>query len=90
MLNIKEYYSPGVIAEIPPDVRSHLVKACTGKHGIIEVKRGKISSYFGVSDKDVLEKSLAYFNGQHTYSAKWFYFKDLLKSMEAKNEEVLV
>ena len=46
-------------------------------HGIVTVVRGSEVNHYGINGKDILEKSITYYNNQPNCSATWCYVRDL-------------
>ncbi len=78
-MDYKDYYAPSLCEGMPQMVVEHLLGKYEAKPGILVIEREGIPQYYPVDTKEVLQKSIEYFNNMKGHSAKWFYIKDLQK-----------
>lgn len=77
--NYKDFYKPDVLNGSTEMYVQHLIGKYEKYFGILEVVRFGIPLRYGINTKEVLEKSLQYYNKQSDTSAHWYYMDDVLK-----------
>ncbi len=84
MLTLREYYKPEHLTDMSELLTLHLLNKHEHKKGILMIKRFGTNNaeYFGMNDRTILQKSLAYYNSLPKTSACWFYTEDLIKRNE--------
>jgi hypothetical protein len=78
-MNYKDHYKPEKLNECSPLLVEALLSKYENDFGVLEVVRFGVAMRYGINDKTVLEKSLAYYNKQSDTRAYWYYISDVEK-----------
>lgn len=81
---LKDYYKPEELLNYDSLTKNHLLNKHENYKGVLVVVRErKLRQFYGMNNKDVLLKSLVYYNDKSKKTeAHWFYIDDIKKTIE--------